>query len=133
MKTLWRDKEAKYKPINKAAALICRKARPEHMPPPEPEQLGPYITNAQRLIIAYRIEQAEKILAVENEIRLSDERKRVRTKIQQPQKSKADQVNFGILRKRFETYMLKLAKKSRLPRPTSENIKRAWLALPQKR
>lgn len=44
-RTLWRDEEAKFKPRNKQAALVCIKAKPIFLPPeeiPDPVMVEPF-------------------------------------------------------------------------------------------
>lgn len=72
--TLWEHKEKKWKPRNKQAALITRRASPLllHVPPPEPAKREP--TLAERLAAESKIRRA-RIVALEQEAKERRERR----------------------------------------------------------
>lgn len=85
-KTLWKNEEKKFKPVNKQAAMIVRRASYWHMPPEEPEPVGPLLTSVQRAKLQYEEESRLRKERIAERLKQSDQRLLDRRK----RKSEAD-------------------------------------------
>lgn len=68
-RTLWTNRESKFKPRNKQAALICIKAKEIHLPPPEPVEYTPRRPSKEEILrdIEVRLEALNKAKLAEME------------------------------------------------------------------
>lgn len=116
-KTLWHHEEKKWKPRNKQAALITRRANPLllHTPPPEPPTIAP--THEERIAQESQ-ERRLKIEALELESKLLRERRAAeRASKTRPPKPKVWKNMWAAKAAK------KMAKLRGLPAPTSEQLR----------
>lgn len=115
--TLWKHEEKKWKPRNKQAALITRRASPLqlHVPPPEPAKREP--TLAERLSAESKIRLA-RIAAIEQEAKeLRERRATERAAKAKPPKPKVWKNMWAA------KHAKRMAKSLGLPKPTAEQLR----------
>jgi len=118
--TLWKHSEKKWKPRNKQAAMIVRKATGYSVPPREPPKLAP--TLAQRLAAESKI-RVERIARLEQELKERKER-RAASKLKIMPKTKVWR-NMWLAK-----HLRRMAKSRGLPTPSKEVIRAARMADP---
>lgn len=116
-KTLWRNKEAKFKPRNLQAALICRKAHEIFMPPPEPMQERPKPPTPQ---------ETERRI-VEIKLSIQKQKEQEKEKIRQQKilgaQARKERRRIAVPSNRWVgTWERKLAKMEGRPKPTKVEI-----------
>lgn len=74
--TLWTNRESKFKPRNKQAALICIKAKEIHLPPPDPVEYTPRRPSKEEILKEIEVKLAELNKAKLAEIERQEELKR---------------------------------------------------------
>lgn len=122
--TLWKHREKQWKPRNKQAALVVRKANPLllHTPLPEPPKLAP--TLAEKLASESKIRLA-RIAAIEKEAKERIARRAAeRAAKAKPQPPK-------VWKNMWAAKAAKRMAKSRgLPPPTTEELRKIRAAMP---
>lgn len=116
--TLWTDPEKKFKPINKQAALIARKANPWHLPPEETPKPVIVKRKTPAEIIAEYEAKAKEAHRIAEEHRLAKAAKRAA-------KPKATPEMRTLTNRWLARQMRREAKRNGLPKPTKGQINAA--------